>query len=62
MTSVGYSKMGIHVVLSFAFFSLKHVLLAIQVDNKWFFFFLTGVHEPEVYDDLAEEGKLNIQL
>mgnify|MGYP000438785587 CR=1 FL=1 len=34
VTSVGYSKMGIHVVLSFVFVSLKHVLLAIQVDNK----------------------------
>ena len=34
MTSVGYSMMGIHVVLSFVFVSLKHVLLAIQVDNK----------------------------
>ena len=26
------------------------------------FFFLTGTHEPELYDDLAEEGKSNIQL
>jgi len=34
VTFVGYSKMGIHVVLSFVFVTLKHVLLAIQVDNK----------------------------
>ena len=27
-----------------------------------YFFFPTGAHEPEVYDDLAEEGKSNIQL
>ena len=33
---------------------------------KWtindYFFFLTGTHEPELYDDLAEEGKSYIQL
>ena len=34
VTSVVYSKMGIHVVLAFVCVSLKHVLLAIQVDNK----------------------------
>ena len=37
-TSVGYFKMGIHVVLSFVFVSLKHVFMAIQVNDKRFFF------------------------
>ena len=34
MTSVGYSKMGIYVVLSFVVVSLKHVFMAIQLNNK----------------------------